>query len=125
LHVYWDTAADVEDTGMHKLPLSKGSARQVVVTYPSGVGYTPGDTWTLFIGTYNRIREFTYHRVAKPKAPGATHTLVVATWGDYKKVGPLLVSQDHRGMADGKPLRVFFSDVSVKLTGSDTWVNAQ
>ena len=26
---------------------------------------------------------------------------------------------------DGKPLRVFFSDVSVKLTGSDTWVNAQ
>ena len=27
--------------------------------------------------------------------------------------------------SNGKPLRVFFSDVSVKLTGSDTWMNAQ
>jgi len=37
----------------------------------------------------------------------------------------LLVSLDHHGTADGKPVRVFLSDVSVKLTGSDTWMNAQ
>ena len=50
---------------------------------------------------------------------------VIATWAGYRKAGPLLVSTDHRGTADGKPLRVFFSDVSVKVTGSDTWMNAQ
>jgi hypothetical protein len=32
---------------------------------------------------------------------------------------------DHRGTGDGKPLRIFFTDVAVKLAGSDTWVNAQ
>jgi hypothetical protein len=43
----------------------------------------------------------------------------------YKKAGPLLVSTEHRGTADGKPVRVFFSDVPVKLAGSDTWIKAQ
>src|SRR5215470_8930019 len=47
-HVYWDTSATVTDEGMQKLPVGKGSARRVVVKYPSdGGGYTPGDTWDL------------------------------------------------------------------------------
>jgi len=37
--------------------------------------------------------------------------------------GPLLISTDHRGTADGNPLRVFFLDVSVKVTGSENWLN--
>jgi hypothetical protein len=119
-HVVWDTAADVKDMGMKKLPLGKGTARQVVVKYPSDVGYTPGDTWTLFVGPDNLIKEFTYHR-GGPKKP----TLVIATWAEYKKAGPLLVSQEHRGTADGSPFHLFFTDVSVKLAGSNDWVNAQ
>jgi len=46
LHVYWD-GADVQDMGMQKLPLGKGSAKQVTVKYHSDGGYTPGDTWDL------------------------------------------------------------------------------
>ncbi len=118
-HAYWD-GANVEDLGMHKLPLGKSSAERVVVKYSGEGGYTPGDTWELYVGPDNRVQEFIYHRggSTKPKT-------VVATWAGYKKAGPLLVSTEHRGTADGKPLRLFFSDVSVKLTGSDTWVNAQ
>src|SRR5258705_317140 len=41
------------------------------------------------------------------------------------KEGPLLISTDHRGTVDGKPLHLSLSDVSVKLTGSDNWINAQ
>jgi hypothetical protein len=119
-HVYWDTSANVEDAGMQKLPLGKGSAERVLVKYPSDGGYTPGDTWELYVGSDNRVREFIYHRAGKTKP-----SVVVATWAGYKKAGPLLISTDHRGKADGKPLRVFFSDVSVKLTGSDTWMKAQ
>jgi hypothetical protein len=119
-HVVWDTSADVEDTGMHKLPLGKGSAERVVVKYPSEGGYTPGDTWELYVGPDNRVKEFIYRR-GGPKKP----SVVIATWEGYKKAGPLLISTDHHGTADGKPLRLFFSDVSVKLTGSDTWMNAQ
>ena len=119
LHLVWDRSAKVEETGMHKLPLGKGSARRVVVMYPSE-GYSPGDTWELFVGTDNRIREWTYHH------GGSAKPTVVASWEDYKRAGPLLVSLNHRGMREGKPVRVFFSDVAVKLVGgANTWVKAQ
>jgi len=120
-HAYWDTSATVTDQGMHKLPLGKGSAELVAVKYPAEVGgYTPGDTWELYVGKDNRVEEFAYHR-GGPKKP----SLVIATWAGYKKAGPLLISTEHRGTADGKPLHLFITDVSVKLTGSDTWMKAQ
>jgi hypothetical protein len=119
-HVVWDSSPDVKDMGMQKLPLGKGSARHVVLKYPTEGGYTPGDTWELFAGPDNRVKEFIYRR-GGPQKP----SLVIATWADYKKAGPLLFSTDHRGTADGKPLRIFLSDVAVKVTGSNDWINAQ
>jgi hypothetical protein len=121
LHAYWDSSAEVQDRGMQKLPLGDGSAELVEVKYPSQVGgYTPGDTWDLYVGSDDRVEEFIYHR-GGPKKP----SVVIATWAGYKKAGPLLISTDHRGTADGQPLQLIFSDVAVKLAGSDTWVNAQ
>ena len=120
LYVYWDYSADVQDMGRQKLPLGKGSAKRVVVKYPSGGGYSPGDTWELYVGSDNRVEAFVYHR-GGPQKP----SVVIATWTGYQNAGPLLISTDRRGTADGKPLHVFFSEVSVKLVGSDTWVNAQ
>ena len=123
LHFSWDGSATVTDEGTQKLPLGNGSAKRVVVKYPSEGGYAPGDTWELYVGADNRIEEFVYHG----GGPGTQKRpkLLMATWADYKKAGPLLISLDHRGTADGKPTRVFFSDVAVKLAGSDSWVNAQ
>jgi hypothetical protein len=119
-HVIWDTGASVEDKGKQKLPVGKGSAEHLVVKYPSNLGYTPGDTWELFVGADNQVEAMVFHHggSAKPNA-------VVATWAGYKKAGPLLVSTDHHGTADGTPMTLIFSDVAVKLTGSDAWVNAQ
>lgn len=120
-HVYWDTSATVTDQGMKKLPIGQGSARLVSVKYPAEAGgYTPGDTWDLYVGKDNRIQQMVYHR-GGPKKP----SLVSSTWAGYKKAGPLLISTEHRGNADGKPLHLWISNVSVKLTGSDNWVNAQ
>ncbi|HKE22147.1 MAG TPA: hypothetical protein VKB88_07130 [Bryobacteraceae bacterium] len=120
-HAYWDTSADIQDLGLQKLPLGNGSAKRVVVKYPAEAGgYTPGDTWELFVGTDNRVKEFIYRR-GGPKKPG----VVTATWAGYKKAGPLLVSTDHRGTADGKPLTLTLSNVAVRLAGSDNWVDAK
>jgi hypothetical protein len=119
-HAYWDTSANVQDKGKQELPLGNGSAELVSVKYPSDVGYTPGDTWDLYVGKDNRVEQFVYHR-GGPKKP----SLVTATWEGYKKAGPLLTSTEHRGTADGGSLHLFFSDVAVKLAGSDTWMNAQ
>ena len=120
LHVAWDSSATVTDEGMHRLPLGNASAERVVVKYPSEGGKSPGDTWELYVGAEKRIEEFIYHRGGTKKP-----SVVIATWADYKNAGPLLISTDHRGTADEKPLRVSFSDLSAKVTGSANWMNAQ
>ena len=108
LHVPPGTAAPQSPMrACKKRPLGSGSAKRVVVKYPSEGGYAPGDTWELYIGADNRIEEFVYHG----GGPGiqTRPRVLIATYADYKKAGPLLISMDHRGTADGnKPLRVFF-----------------
>ena len=122
-HVYWDSpGADVKDKGLQKLPLGKGSARLIVVQYSRGGGYTPGDTWDLYVGPDNRIEEMVYHR-GDPKSP--VPGIVKVSWAGYKKAGPLLFSTEHRGSADGKPVRLSFTNVSVKLVGSGAWIDAR
>jgi len=119
-HACWDTGANVEDKGMQKLPQGSGSARLVSVKYPTAGGYTPGDTWELYVGPDNRVKQMLFRHGGSAK-PG----LVIASWAGYKKAGPLVISADHHGTADGAPFSVTFSDVAVKVAGSDTWVNAQ
>ena len=120
-HAYWDTSATITDQGTHKLPLSAGSGKLVSVKYPTEIGgYTPGDTWDLYVGKDGRVEQMVYHRGGATKP-----SLVSATWAAYKMAGPLLISTDHRGTADGKPLHIFISDVAVKLVGSDTWISAK
>jgi hypothetical protein len=120
-HAYWDKSATVTDEGMKKLPVGSGSAELVVVKYPAEAGgYTPGDTWDLYVGKDMRVECLVYHR-GGPRKP----SLVTAPWAGYKKAGPLLISTEHRGTADGKPLHISISDVAVKLTSSDAWMKAQ
>jgi hypothetical protein len=121
LKAYWDSSPAVIDAGMYNLPEGNSKAELVVVKYPAeGGGYTPGDTWELYVGKDGRVEYFVYHRGGAKKP-----SLLFATWGGQKKTGPLLLSTDHRGYADGKPIRVWFSDVAVKVTGSDTWMKEQ
>jgi len=120
-HAYWDTSATVTDEGMKKLPTANGSAEHVVVKYAAELGgYTPGDTWELYVGKDKRVEYLVFHHGGDKKP-----SLVKASWTGYKKAGPLLVSTEHRGTADGKPLHISITNVSVKLTGSDKWMDAQ
>ena len=118
-HLVWDGAAATDD-GQQKLPIGDGSAQRIAMKYPSEGGYQPGDTWDLYIGPDKRIEEITYHR----GAPNPPH-LVSAKYADYKKAGPLLISTDHPGIVDGKSFRLTLTDVAVKLTGSEKWVDAR
>jgi hypothetical protein len=120
-HVIWDSSPEVKDAGTAKLPIGKGTAEHLVVKYPSEAGgYTPGDTWELFIGPDKRVKAFVYRRGGTQKP-----SIVIATWAGYKKAGPLLVSTDHPGTADGKPFSETFTNVAVKVTGSDSWIDAK
>lgn len=120
-HAYWDNSATVTDEGKQKLPIGSGTADKVVVKYPSEAGgYTPGDTWDLYVGKDNRVQQMVYHRGGSKKP-----SLVTATWAGYKKAGPLLFSGDHHGTADGKPLTITITNIAVKVTGSDNWIDAK
>ena len=70
----------------------------------------------------HRVKQMLFRHGAGAKAP---IKVTIVTWAGYKKAGPLLFSTDHRGTADGKPLSITFTNVAVKLMGSDTWVDAQ
>lgn len=118
-HLVWDTGATVEDAGMHGLPLGKGSARKVVVKYPATGGYEPGDTWAIYVGTDGRVREIEFHR------GGSAKPTVVHTWTGYQQAGPLLISAERRGPVQGKPSHLFFSNVAVRLTRSNDWIEAK
>lgn len=121
LHAYWDKSATVSDQGIKKLPIGTGSATLVSVKYPPEAGgFTPGDTWDLYVGKNYRVEAMVYHR-GGPKPP----SVVVTSWTGYKKAGPLLISTQHPGTADGKPLHISITNVAVKLTGSDKWLPAQ
>ena len=120
-HAYWDTSATVTDQPMQKLPLGTGSAELVSVKYPSEAGgYTPGDTWNLYVGKDNRIEVLEFHHGGDAKP-----SLVIATWAGYKKAGPLLFSTEHRGTADGKPLHISLTNVAVKIVGTNNWMDAK
>jgi hypothetical protein len=119
-HLYWDTSAKVTVTEKEKLPIGKGTATLVSAKYPAELGgYTPGDTWNLYVGAGGRVVQFVYLRGGEKKPSNVT-----TTWAGYEKAGPLLVSADHRGTADGKPARVYFTNVAYKLAGSDKWMDA-
>jgi hypothetical protein len=118
-HLLWDGAAPTDD-GQQKLPIGEGTAQRIAMKYPSEGGYQPGDTWDLYIGPDKRIVQITYHR----GAPNPPH-LVSAKYTDYKKAGPLLFSIDHPGVVDGKDFKITLSGVSVKLRGSDKWLDAE
>jgi len=120
LHAYWDTSPEVQVKSAQPLPQGNGSADLVSVKYPSDGGYTPGDTWDLYVGKDYRVEQFVYHR-GGPKKP----SVVITSWEGYKKAGPLLISTDHNGTADGNSVRIFITDVAVKVTGSKDWINAQ
>ena len=51
-----------------------------------------------------QVQEFGFslvYRRGRPKKP----SVVIASWAGYKKTGPLLISTEHRGTADGKSHR--------------------
>jgi hypothetical protein len=105
---------------MHEMPISKKPARRVVVKYPADGGYSPGDTWELYVGKNKRLEEFVFHR-----AGAGFPKVYTGTWEGYEKAGPLLLSTDHEGtIEDGKNVRAYFSDVAIKVAGSDAWINA-
>ena len=113
--VAWDSRVKAEDSGSQALPMGEGSAKCVVVTYPSTGGYTPGDVYELFLDNEYKLTHWVYRRGGSPEPTRIT------TWEDHRHVGPLTLSLMHQG-AEGN-FRLWFTNVGVKLVGAAGWMN--
>jgi hypothetical protein len=116
-HVAWDMRAKVEDIGRQQLPMGDGNARCVVVTYPATGGYTPGDVYDIYLDDDYRLTQWVY------RLGGSEKPTQIATWDDYRKVGPLTLSLNHQG--EDQNFRVWFTNVGAKMAGADSWLFAQ
>jgi hypothetical protein len=118
-HLVWDSGMTVRIAGENvKYPMGGGSGRMVRVSYPpAGGGYTPGDKYELFLDDNDMISQWIYRR------GGAEKPTVIATWQDNRHMGPIIISLNHLG-ADNN-FRVWFTDVEMKLTGSDDMIKAE
>jgi hypothetical protein len=117
IHLAWDQQAAMEDTGHQELPMGRGSAKCVVVSYPQTGGYTPGDIYELFVDENHVLTHWIYRR------GGSATPTRITTWEDNRKLGPLTISMDRHG-DDGK-FRVWFTDVAIKLSGSFEKIKAE
>jgi hypothetical protein len=88
-----------------KSPLLGEHTTEVVVRYVSGKGYTPNDTYKLYVDDNYRIREWQYLKGGK--APPKRETV----WGNYRDIGGITFSLERTG-TDG--FKVWFTDVDVR-----------
>jgi hypothetical protein len=117
IHLAWDQQATVEDTGHQDLPMGQGSAKCVVVSYPKTGGYTAGDVYELFVDENHLLIQWVYRR------GGSTTPTRITSWEDHRMLGPLTISLNHRG--DDDKFRVWFTNVAVKLSGSQKKIKAE
>ncbi len=112
--VAWDSHVKVEDIGSQALPMGEGSAKCVVVTFPSSGGYTPGDVYELFLDNEYKLTQWVYRRGGSPQPTR------IATWEDHRHVGPLTLSLTHQG--EDENFRLWFTNVGVKMAGATGWM---
>ena len=86
-------------------PLARAKTTEVVVRYVSGAGYTPNDTYKLYVDDNLIVREWSYLKASQE--PPAR----ITTWTDYQTVGDMQLSLRREGR-DG--FKVWFSDVRVE-----------
>lgn len=114
-HLVWDREATVEDRGTAALPIGEGTARRLVVRYPAeGGGDSAGDIYEVFVGPDLLLQQWIYRKA------GAEEPTRMSTWEDHRRIGPLVLSLDHKGEVE--TFRVWFSNVSLRLAISDQWI---
>ena len=86
-------------------PLSKANSTEVVIRYVGGKGYTPDDTYKLYVDENMIMREWSYLKASK--APAAR----ITDWSDYQTIGGIELSLMREGR-DG--FKVWFTGVKIE-----------
>lgn len=101
----WDDNFDYEVKEQVEAPISGEKMQQIAITYKNEAGYTPGDTYHIYVNENKMIREWTY----TPK--GSEEPRLATTWEDYEDFNGIKIAKMHN-TKEGS-FKIFFSDISV------------
>jgi len=106
LKAYQDRDQIVLSVREHQIsPLLQLDSTEVVIRYVSGKGYTPNDTYKLYVDDSLTIREWSYLKAGKELSAR------MIAWKDYQTIGPMKLSLMREG-TDG--FKVWFTGVRVE-----------
>jgi hypothetical protein len=108
-HVEWDLSAEVTEQENVPLPVGGGTARRVTVDYPDVGGYTPGDTYELYVGPDYRVLQWVF------RPGGSEDERYPSIWGQEQRFGDLTFATEF--VNDERGVRIWMSDISVEFAG--------
>jgi hypothetical protein len=93
LHLGMDKGIRIDvDSQAAASPINKEILRRIAVTYMQPAGYTPNDSYELFVAPDGLIKEWIYHKGGKKRG-------FKWTWEDHASFGGILFSREHKGIA--------------------------
>ena len=116
-HLAWDSNVDFTADGTQPLPIPPGNGEHLLIEYGKAGGYTPGDAYELFVDSLDHVKQWVFHHGGM-KEDGSP-----ITWQHIVQAGPILIATEHY-TPDGK-LRLWFTDIAIKLNGGTEWIKAQ
>lgn len=94
---------DLERNRSAVAPISGEEMDKISIIYSNEGGYTPGDTYHLFLKEDNSIREWTYE-----SADGRN---LSTTWEDYETFNGITIAKMHKSADES--FQLFFTDIEV------------
>ncbi|MEG9327967.1 hypothetical protein V6B16_08465 [Salinimicrobium catena] len=104
-HLVWDDM-EWQHEKEATAPISGETMQRVIVTYPAGAGYTPGDVYEVYFSDDHIIREWVY------RSSGSEENPFAATWEEYENFKGLKIATMHRN-EDGS-FELFFDGIEIK-----------
>lgn len=101
----WDSGLSFKDLGATKAPISEQSYRTIEVNYNASNGYTPGDTYVIYIDQNYQLKEWSY-------IPNGSETPSLSTtWEDDLDLNGIKISKMHQNQ--DQSFQLYFTDISI------------
>ncbi len=104
-HLVWDDVS-FEDLGQQLSPIQQKESTKIRVNYPKEGGYTPGDSYEIYVDDNYKILEWTYH----PK--GQADPALGNTFENQQSFMGIMIDMEHANPENGFQLN--FRDVVIK-----------
>ncbi|HET8810684.1 MAG TPA: hypothetical protein VFM65_10545 [Flavobacteriaceae bacterium] len=105
-NLVWDTGFSHQTKKNVPAPISKNPMTEVVVSYNNTTGYTPGDTYKIYVDDEFIIREWSYVPSGKKEPAMST------TWEDYVEKNGIKIAKMHQ--SETGDFKIYFTGISVE-----------